>query len=336
MSGRTVNEKLNPQPSADDADASERLRNSAAIEKFFSSRLRLSQLRMLVAIADMGQLKRVADALHVTPPAISKQVAEIEESLRHPVLVRIGNRLEFTPVGELMARRAREILAQLERTRIEVDELCAGVAGTIGVGAVPTVAPLFLPVMVAALKNRAPNAAIRLYEYPFDRLAPMLEDGSIDLALARETTHPLSAGFVEQEVMSDPLAIVCGSQHRLAHKGRVQWKDLEGVPWILPMKGSSTFMHLESLLLRHGLSIPGGSIESMSWGANANLLQMYPYVALFPMSNARRATAYNGLAALPLSTEGMQGTIKAVWRKDNGNTIIGLLVDAIRQHAVML
>jgi len=336
MSAEPVNKKLTPKAMDHDSVAADSLKRSALIERFFNSRLRLSQLRMLVSIAGMGQLKRVADALSVTPSAISKQVAEIEESLQVSIMTRVGNRIEFTPVGAVLARRAQELLAQLERTRIEVDELCSGVAGSVGLGVVPTVAPLFLPAMMLMLKNRAPNASIRIYEHHFDRLAPMLEEGTIDIALARETTHPLSSGFLEQLVMTDPLAIVCMSQHRLAQKRHLKWKDLEGVPWVLPTRGSSTYMHLQSLILRNGLTIPAGSIESNSLGATAGLLQAYPFVSLLSLAYVRTNVQANGLTVLALSTEGMQSEIKTVWRRDNENPIITILSEAIRQHVVLL
>lgn len=337
MLARQDNQKLTPHAAtAPDIDDGDRLKRSALIERFFNLKLRLSQLRVLVAIADLGQLKRVAAALHVTPPAISKQVAEIEESLQHAVTTRLGNRIEFTPLGALLARRAREVLAQIECARIEVDELCSGAAGTLGIGVVPTVASLFVPVLVTTLKTRAPNAAIRIYEHHFDRLAPMLADGTIDLAVARETTHPLSSGFVEEQVMEDPVAIVCAVQHRLLQKARLAWADLQDVPWILPMRGSSTYMHLESLLLRHGLTVPQQSIESNALSATIGLLRAYPFVALMPLAYARSFDQPHGLSVLPLSTQGMQGAIKAVWRRGNRNPVVALLAEAMRQHVVML
>lgn len=329
-----MNQKLKSR-SGSTADAAVGMRRSAVITRFFDSRLRLSQLRVLVAVADLGQLKRVAESLNVTPPAISKQLAEFEEALGEPLLTRVGNRLEFTPVGELLVRRARDVLQQLERARAEVDELCSGASGTVGVGAVPTVAPVLFPAIVSTLRASAPNASMTLHEGRFAELAPMLLDGRLDLLFARDTTQACDQDVVRQVVMDDPLAVVCGAQHPIARDSRLAWSDLAGIPWILPLRGSSTFMHLESLLLRHDLSIPRGSIESGSWNGSASILRSNPFLALFPLAYARKFLDSQEIAILPLSTEGIQDTIEAVWRKDDASPLVPMLVESVRRIAAL-
>jgi DNA-binding transcriptional LysR family regulator len=319
-----------------DRQASESLHTSESLERFFRNRLRLSQLRVLVAIADLGQLRKVADQFSVTPAAISKQISEVEDALQRPVLRRVGNGVAFTEIGELLVRRARAALDQLERARVEIDELCSGLGGRVGIGAVSSVAPLFLPPLVMALKQRAPSMAILLQEAQFERLAPLLEDSTLDIVLARETTHRLTPSFRQRDVLADPIAIVCGSQHALAGRGSLTWSDLEGSPWILPARGSTTLALFERLAHRHRLSIPSGSVESMSWRINVELLQSYPFLTLMPLAYARKYLTSGCITVLPLSTEGMLGTVKAVWRRDNENPAIILLLEAIEQQAAQL
>jgi DNA-binding transcriptional LysR family regulator len=111
----------------------------------------------------------------------------------------------------------------------------------------------------------------------------------------------------------------------------LDWSDLEGVPWILPVRGSSTYMHLESLLLRHDLRIPRGSVESGSWRGSAGILQTNIFLALFPMAYAQKFLQTQNLTVLPLSTEGIQAKIQAVWRNDDESALIPMLVDTVRQ-----
>ncbi len=117
MSRSSDNEKVISALIQGNADAHDRLHRSSAVDNFFRSRLRLSQLRMLVAVADLGQFKKVAGALNISPPAVSKQIAEIEEALRQPIVSRVGNHIEFTALGHLLSMRARELLEQIDRTR---------------------------------------------------------------------------------------------------------------------------------------------------------------------------------------------------------------------------
>jgi DNA-binding transcriptional LysR family regulator len=291
---------------------------------------------MLVAIDDLGQLKKVAESLNVTPPAISKQIAEIEDDLQQKIFHRVGNRVEFTEVGSLLARHARQVLEQLERTRIELNELCSGIGGQIGLGAVPTVAPFFLPALVSDLKARAPNTSVRLREGRFAELAPLLDDRTLDIVLARETEHRLSVNFTEEKVMTDPLALVCGPQHTLATRKRLNWEDLNDMPWVLPIQGTSTHLLLENLLSEHGVTMGHGCVESISLAVNTTLLQTSSFLGLMPLAYVREHLRVNRLYVLPLSTGGIQNEIKAVWRKDNPNPMNSLLLEFIRQHAIVL
>ncbi|HSV84320.1 MAG TPA: LysR family transcriptional regulator [Ramlibacter sp.] len=331
-----VNLKLNSPLADASLMLTEHQKRSASIERFFRSRLRLSQLRVLSALGELGQLKKVADALSVTPSAISKQLAEIEDALDAPLFERAGNRVRFTDLGRVLTRRAQEMIEQLERTRIEIDHLCTGESGSIGVGAAPTLSPLFLPRLVLDLKIRAPHAFFKFQEGRFERLGPMLEDATLDVVIARELLHPLPMGFVQEEVMPDPIVVACGTQHPLATRSRLTWKDLKGAPWILPAPGSSTHAPLEALMTRNGLQPPPGCVESISLEVNVALLEGHPFVALFPLSYVRRRLDTHRIVVLPLSTEGMQGAVKAVWRKDNPNPMLEPMLASIRRHASQL
>jgi DNA-binding transcriptional LysR family regulator len=310
-----------------------RLTTSARIGRFFNSRVTISQLRTLAAIEELGQLKKAAAALNVTPPAVSKQLSELEDALQQKVLKRSGNRLEFTEVGALLLACGRQVLGQLERARIEVTEFCSGTGGKIGVGAVPSVAPVFLPDLVMDIRSWAPNTSIRLLESRFDRLAEALDGATLDVVLARYTGHQLSINFREEKVFSDPIVVVTGNDHYLAKRSTLAWKDLSGVPWILPPRGSDTFLHLENLIERHGLKLPPGCVESMSFSVNSALLQAYPFVALMPLAYARRLLNDKLIKRLPLTTGGIQDEIKAVWRKDNQNPMVSVLLEFIRSRA---
>jgi len=313
-------------------DSTSIVRRNAQIDRFFKNRIRLSQLRVLAAIAELGQFRRVAEKLNVTPPAISKQVAEIADGLQLQIVKRLGNHAKFTPVGELLARRAKEILLHVDRTRLEIEDLAAGKVATIGVGIVPTVAPLFLPTIISNLKRRAPDVSIRVFENHFAELAPLLKEGLINIVLARETTHVLAEHFVEKEVMQDPVLICCAMKYRPKKRGRLTWDDLRGWPWLVPRKDTPTYVYLESLLFRHGLAFGAGSIESNSRNASAGILQAHPFLALLSRSYAQPLCSAGVLYEVPLSTEGMLGTIKLVWDKVAVNPYNSIIIDAVQER----
>lgn len=303
----------------------------SSIQRFFNARGTLTQFRTLAAVADAGQLKKAAAILHVSAPAVSKQLSELEAALGEKILIRRGARLEFTQAGLLLLGCARQLLAQLDRTKSEMLQIHSGAGGTIAIGAVPSVAPVMLPNLVLELRKVAPNGSIQLVESRFDGLAKALDSSSLDVAIARYTGHYLSANFVEEKLFSDPLVVVVGSQHSVAKGRTASWKDLSGVPWILPPAGSELFTRITELLSSHQLPLPPGCVESASLSVNASLLQRYPFLAIMPLRYARPFVEADVIRTLPLRTGAARDEIKAVWRKDNQNPGVQLSLACIRK-----
>ncbi len=304
-----------------------------AIERFFSRRLRLSQVRVLVAIASSGQLKLVAEEMSVTPAAVSKQIGEMEGALGLPILKRSGNGVVLTELGSLLARRGRELLDQLDRTRVEVEAMCSGLGGRIGVGAGYSLSALVFPALVFSLKRRTPNVTLTLREGTFDRLAPMLADSTIDLVVARYASHRLVSNFQQKIIFEDPMVIVCSSQHPLASKEDISWEDLDGRPWILPESGSPNRDYLERELAQHGLAIPPGCVESQSWALNLELLTMYPLLAMLPLSLTKKYRFVSPMRVLPLPLGAGLGAVKAMWREDSDDYLVDLVLDTLQRNA---
>ncbi|VCU70717.1 HTH-type transcriptional regulator GbpR [Pigmentiphaga humi] len=325
MNSRSVNKKVMPKQ----GPRSEAL----LIERFFSRRLRLSQVRVLVAIASAGQLKLVAEEMNVTPAAVSKQISEMEDALKHPILQRSGNGVVLTELGHLLARRGRELLDQLDRTRVEVEAMCTGQAGRIGIGAGYSLSALIFPALAFTLKRQTPNVTLSLKEGTFSYLAPMLADSTIDLVVARYTTHRLISSFRQQTIFQDPMVVVCSAHHPLAAKSDVGWADLEGLPWILPEAGSPNREYLERDLAQHGLTVPPGCVESQTWTMNLELLTIYPFLAMLPLTLTRKYRFVTPMRVLPVSMEAGLGAVKAVWREDSDDVLVDLALQTLHRNA---
>src|SRR5690606_41290632 len=117
------------------------MQRTDTIERFFDSGLKLQHLRILVTLADLKQIKAVAQAFNVSQPAISKRIAELEAALGIELITRAGQGVDFTPCGNLILDRGREILHQLDHARKGSDTLPAGDATSRPLRVAPTVTP---------------------------------------------------------------------------------------------------------------------------------------------------------------------------------------------------
>jgi DNA-binding transcriptional LysR family regulator len=299
------------------------------IERFFDAGLKLSHLRLLTLFDSLGQIRLVAERLNVTQPAVSKQLADLEAGLGTPVLERVGNRLRFTAVGDVLLRHAREIFHQIERAHYEVDALTSGLSGRIAVGAVPTVLPVFAPELVLELKKRAPHVSVSFHEATSDRLFAQLAAGSLDIVLSRNEPQDHAEGLASHTLLDDPIVIVCGRDHPLASRRAIARADLDGLPWILPPREAPTFIALERWLRNGGLDIPAGCVQSVSIQANETMLGLYPFLALMPLTVARRGVAQGTLSILALKGARFLETIRLYYSQASPNAVLATSLDCV-------
>lgn len=124
-------------------------------------------------------MARVAQALNVTQPAISKQINELEEIVAQPVVTRDRNRLFLTLIGARLADHARAVLAQIVRAAFDIEAMASGVSGSVQVGAVSSVAPSLLPGAIALFKSSAPQSSVSITEGHFVSLYPLLDTAGL-------------------------------------------------------------------------------------------------------------------------------------------------------------
>jgi LysR family hydrogen peroxide-inducible transcriptional activator len=186
----------------------------------------LRQLEYLVAIADEGGFHRAAEACHVSQPGLSAQIKQLEELLGVQLLERSRKRVQLTPAGEAVLKRAREVLLAAHELVEAARTHQRPLSGTLRLGVIPTIAPYWLPEALPRVRERYPDLRLRLVEDRTDRLLESLGDGSLDvLLLALEA----DLGRVETlPLLDDPFLVALPRGHRLASRKRLRESDLAG------------------------------------------------------------------------------------------------------------
>ena len=261
------------------------------LDRFFDRQLKLHHLRLLVLFANTGQIRKVAERLNVSQPAVSKQLADLESALGTPIVQRVGNRLIFTAAGHVLHKRAREVLLELENAKQDLLELADGLRGNLNIGGVATVLRNVAPKLILGMKERAPAVGVSLLEATSDVLFPLLASGDLDIVLSRTVPPQIAIGdFACKPLPPDPIVIVCGKQHPLARTAaNALPENLSGWPWVFPPKGSPSFMALNNWMHENELSIPDGCVESICLPINSSLIEMHPYLGLMPESLLRQS-----------------------------------------------
>lgn len=191
--------------------------------------MELTQLRHFLAVAEQESFTRAAAELGLTQPALSRSIAKLEAELGQPLLERQTRRVRLTDAGRLFESRAREILALVDDAKAELTD--DGQTGRLRVGAIPTVAPYFLPGVLRLFRDRHPRAQVVAAEETTDRLLEHCRQGEVDVALL---AAPVAAPYLQVETLfEEELLLVLPPGDPLATKPRITLTDLRQKPFVL-------------------------------------------------------------------------------------------------------
>ncbi|WP_439813765.1 LysR substrate-binding domain-containing protein [Zavarzinia sp. CC-PAN008] len=165
----------------------------------------LRQLRYLVALDDHGHFGRAAEACHVSQPALSMQIRELEAELGLVLVERARNATMLTDAGTEIAARARTVLAGVHDIEALAGRRQGVLAGPYALGIIPSVAPFLLPRLLPTLRAQHPYLDLRLRESVTATLLAELADGRLDAVIA---ALPLDApDLVTEALFDDPFLI---------------------------------------------------------------------------------------------------------------------------------
>jgi DNA-binding transcriptional LysR family regulator len=301
--------------------------------KGFKQSITLRHLRALVALSDLKLIARVSEAIGVTQPAVSKQIAELEKIVGAPVVTRDRNRLYLTPIGVCLADHARQALSQLDRAAFDIEAMTSGVSGSVAIGVVSSVASTLLPGTIALFKRSTPQANVSVSEGHFVELLPQLEAGALDVVIARIWQPRELAGIDQMALSSEPVVVVAGRNHPLAQASDVVWSDVASYPWILPQPNSVARQAVDALFAANKLPPPTNTIASLSLALNLELLRTMPALGFLPQQLAKEQAARGETVTLPLDTHDLLSEARCFWRKDQiaQNATLSLFLKCLQQ-----
>ncbi len=259
--------------------------------------MELRQLRYLVAVADERHFTRAAAREHVAQPALSQQIRRLENELGLSLVQRTTRRVSLTEAGELLVARARRALAELDSGLAELDNLTGVQAGHLSIGALHTMGPVDLSLLLASFHERHPGVELTVREQSSDELATMLRDDEVDLAFLSVTERIQSRGLTLQRLVSEELVVVLPPTHRLARRQRVRLAELAREPFVSFREGARLRELLVSAAAEHAF-VPRIAFESNESRSIRSLVSRGLGVAILPRSDAANPGAPVAVADL--------------------------------------
>jgi DNA-binding transcriptional LysR family regulator len=198
--------------------------------------LDLRRLALLREVVRHGSFSRAAQALYLTQPAVSRQIAKLEREAGVRLLERTPTGLRLTDAGQVALDRAEAIAGHLAAAEAELEAITSLGAGRLRLSAFPTVAATLVLEAVRLFRKRHPGVELSFVEAGTRAGLQRLRAGEVDLALAfREHGRPVPGsweGLHAEHLLVDPLYVALAKGHPLAAKEAIRLRELRGESWI--------------------------------------------------------------------------------------------------------
>ncbi len=215
----------------------------------------LRQLQALEAVERLGSVTAAAQWLHLTQPAISAAIKQLEAACGMALVEPRGRGIAVTEAGQAVTRAARAVLGEIESLGEELDALRGVRGGRLRLAAVST-AKYFVPHLLAQFNRFFPRIELQLRVANRQAVLDALSDAQADLVIMG--TPPDRLACVSYPFADNPLSMVASVQHRLSRRRGLQLSELAGEPFLVRERGSGTRAAMERFFSEHALTPPGG------------------------------------------------------------------------------
>lgn len=294
--------------------------------------MELRDIEYFGVIAEHGNMRRAAEALGLSPPALTKSLRRLETSMEARLAQRTGKGVRLTPMGEALAAQAKRLRLTLQDITREASDLNHGRSGHLRIGAGPTDCEL-LPAACTRLMAEAPRLSIDITISDNDELVPLILDGKLDLAL--NTVPPqLYEGIEHIHVVDDEYVAFASASHPFTRKRRLALADLVTQRWA----SSTADYRPKQILLRafseRGLPAPRFVLQSRSVRLRLQIISTSALLGFGPKRMVEMAAAPLALKVLRVTDLTLPRTMGVMYRKGAylppaATRLIQLLLDAV-------
>lgn len=280
------------------------------------TRLKLRQLRLLVAVGRHGNIQNAARELGISQPAATKMIQDLELDFEVKLFSRTNRGVIPTVFGETMIKHGKLIFAQVSNAAQELDDLNEGNSGRVVIGTLLAASTGLLPVAIDILLADRPKVAIKISEGTNEVLMPALLSGEIDLVVGRLPSHRHRDKIKQEKLFEDRILAVVGKQHPLAQTGPVSFEQIKPFGWILPPLETSLRRQVDHFFISQQQYIPSLAIESVSYLTNRALLQSRDLIGFMPAEVIAQDLENGNLSQLDWDVPFGRGPIGISYRDD--------------------
>lgn len=272
-----------------------------------TQKMKLRDLRLLATVVRWGTMAKAADQLHLSQPAISKAIAEMEQLLGVRLIERGRHGVEPTAHGRALLKRGVAIFDELRQGMAEIEFLSDPTVGEVRVSASEPIAAGLLPFLIDRFSRRYPQVSIYVTHEPIvaaqivNPLYRPLRERDVDLILGPILHANSEDDLSFVPLFMEPPVVAVGRRSKWARRRTLALADLINEPWCFqPPTTRAGQIHIESFR-RNGLALPRKMVIASSVQVQIGLLGTQRYLTIFPRSLLRFGSRLHSINELPIN-----------------------------------
>ncbi|WML90206.1 selenium metabolism-associated LysR family transcriptional regulator [Thiothrix lacustris] len=196
------------------------------------------RLQVFHAVARLLSFTKAAEVLHMTQPAVTFQIRQLEDQFDTRLFDRTHNRVSLTEAGKITFEYSERIFEQYSEMENAIREMTNDISGSLTIGASTTISEYMLPSLLGEFNSKNPDVRLRLRVSNTEGIVSMVENNVIDLGVVEGMVN--NKNLLVEVCRQDELVLIVPPTHALASKSAIKMKDVLEYPFICREEGSGT------------------------------------------------------------------------------------------------
>ena len=300
-------------------------------------RMKLHDLHVLMAVVEAGSMNRAATLLNTGQSAISRSIADLEQTVGVRLVNRSPRGVEPTQYGRALLDGGAAVFDDLRRAVRTIEFLADPTAGEVRIGSSALLAASFVAALVDRLSQRYPGIVFHLVTGHVETLHRELSGRKVDLVIARRYGPLVDEQFDFEFLFDDSFVVAAGVQSPWARRRRIELADLIEQSWVLPPPGSVIPSVIMEAFRAKGLNYPRTTVITESSEVRTSLLATGRYLTVFPASALRFSKSRSEIRILPVKLPMARLPNGIVTLKNRAlGPVVQLFIDSARDTAKSL
>lgn len=299
-------------------------------------RIKLSDLHILLAVAQSGSMSKAANQLAVSHPVVSRSISDLEHALGVQLLERNRRGVELTQFGRAVLNRSHAAFDELRQAVKDIEFLSDPTAGEVRIGTTPPLAASFVSAVIDRLSRRHPRIVFRVFAEEGNQATQRrnLSERRVDLLIFRRVAAVADEHVSFEFLFESPYVVAAGADNPWVKRRRIALAELMGEMWALPAPDDAFGSFVVDAFRAGGLDPPRATVVAVALEMRANLLRTGRYLSIIPQFWLQFPVRHPFIRKLPVEFPVAAAPVGIVTLKNRKpSPVAQLFIDCAREVA---